>query len=499
MSLTVNQTCERLNNRLDTPLLFEGRRVKLRPNDSVCRQLYQLWRRRSHQVRDYPSFKQSLRFQLARDVTRVTMARDLRPWVAGGLTAAGLGAASAWYLTSRDTPTMKSTATGGRGNAGTTRNQPQQPQQKFEAYPYDDLKCGPERNENDSGKPAVFQHWNNSCYFHSAMLILYQMKDWFLETQPNADSSEYVNAAPLLADLKFLITRMSKQDVIPVKCFSTIYTRAHQIVFPTHSKGCQEDTDSFLNGVFNRVADISEIVVAKNTWECVSKELIPLYYDGQKVPEAVTLPFSQTADRNDKGEIIFGNYSYEGTEIVKKKGKRWEFMKTDLISQEAIPDNELTLSAFTAEPWTRLKVLPGEDFFYNIQVRLESEKVWYTRCENPDYYPGLMVRCRRTRKFEPSKYLIVHVHYGLPKDFKTTLKETNIKLKGRAYTLIGATFRDGSTGGSGGHYTAAIAIEDQWWYYDDLGPTRYNIESLSQITLWPQTLLFRRVDQEPKQ
>lgn len=101
MSLTVAQTCERLDNRLDTPLLFEGRPVQLRPQGSVCRQLYRLWTLQNDQVLDYESFKEALRFRLTRDLTEVTMARDLTPWIAGGLATAGLSAAVITYLKSK--------------------------------------------------------------------------------------------------------------------------------------------------------------------------------------------------------------------------------------------------------------------------------------------------------------------------------------------------------------------------------------------------------------
>lgn len=499
MTLTVNQACERLNNRLDTPLLFEGRRVKLGSRDSVCRQLYQLWRRRSHQVLDYSSFKRLLRFQLARDVTRVTMARDLRPWVAGGLTAAGLSAASLWYLNSRSEATENQTSTAGLGNIGTKRIQTLA---NLEAdYPYEELQCGAETNKNMDGSdiPAVFKHWNNSCYFHSAMLMLYQMKDWFLETEPALDSSEYANAAPVLADLKFLIERMSKQDEIPVECFRTIYTRANKFLFPTNSRGCQEDTDSFLNAVFNRVKDPSGVAFQVNTQYYTSKEHIPLYYGGVEVPKEVIEPFTKIAERNEKGEIKFDEYTYDGHAIVKNKGiKKWVFMLPENIGQQSIPDDELTSSKSKTSHWTRLQVQPGLDLFENIRLELDSEQKCYTRCTNPEN-PDLRVRCLETTTYKAlSNYFIVHLRYVREfQNYKSTLSETDIDLQGHAYTLIGVTFRNGDTPGSG-HYTASIKIGDQWWYYDDLGPQRLKIEKPSVFDLWLQTLLFRRLDPEPK-
>lgn len=485
MSLTVNQTCERLNNRLDTPLLFEGRRVKLRPNDSVCRQLYQLWRRRSHQVLDYGSFKQSLRFQLARDVTRVTMARDLSPWVAGGLTAAGLGAASLWYLKSRNekTPT---------GNTPTQKRKIVIPD-----YAYDTLECG----EVKLGvtMPAVFANGDNSCYFHSAMLMLYQMKDWFLDTKPQPDSTEVQNAAPLLNDLKHLIRLMSTHDTLPFRCFRPLYERAQSILFPTE-KRCQEDADEFLGKVFDRVKDRSEVDVKRVTHQWASKELLPLISQQKEVPEQVTLDFIRRNVRNQKGEIIFDDYTYDGKEIVKEPRKKLFFIDVEKIPEVAMVKHELTQSNSIRESVSLLPILPGPDFFANIRSELDTVHEFYTRCKNPDYYPDLMVRCLATMTYEPlSKYFIVRVQYDKRSpNIRPELTQTDIDLQGRTYTLIGVTFRGGATAGSG-HYTAAIKIGEQWLYYDDLGPKRYKIESLSAINLWPQTLLFRRVDQEPPQ
>lgn len=88
--MDVREACEHLQNRLDKPLVFEGRRVTVEDDRSVCRQLFELWRIGRGPI-SYERFLQSLKFTDKGNGVWVSVTRDYTPWLAGGLTAGALG------------------------------------------------------------------------------------------------------------------------------------------------------------------------------------------------------------------------------------------------------------------------------------------------------------------------------------------------------------------------------------------------------------------------
>lgn len=96
MELDVGETCEYLQNRLNMPLMFEGRVVNIEPGRSACRQLWI----RSQSSRPYADFLESLRFTIRGGRVWVSIAEDYAPWIGGGLaSAAALGTGA--FITNR--------------------------------------------------------------------------------------------------------------------------------------------------------------------------------------------------------------------------------------------------------------------------------------------------------------------------------------------------------------------------------------------------------------
>lgn len=88
--MDVREACEHLQNQLHKPLVFEGRRVAVEYDRSVCRQLFELWRIGRGPI-TYERFLQSLKFTDKGKEVWVSVTRDYTPWLAGGLTAGALG------------------------------------------------------------------------------------------------------------------------------------------------------------------------------------------------------------------------------------------------------------------------------------------------------------------------------------------------------------------------------------------------------------------------
>lgn len=88
--MDVREACEHLRNQLHKPLVFEGRRVAVEYDRSVCRQLFELWRLDRGPI-TYKRFLKSLKFTDKGKEVWVSVTRDYTPWLAGGLTAGALG------------------------------------------------------------------------------------------------------------------------------------------------------------------------------------------------------------------------------------------------------------------------------------------------------------------------------------------------------------------------------------------------------------------------
>lgn len=90
MELNVRETCDYLQNQLNMPLFFEGRGVDVQPPTSVCRQLFQIWRRLGKSPRKYEDFLDSLRFDIKGGTVWVTVVPDYAPWIGGGIASAAV-------------------------------------------------------------------------------------------------------------------------------------------------------------------------------------------------------------------------------------------------------------------------------------------------------------------------------------------------------------------------------------------------------------------------
>lgn len=94
--MDLEDVCVQLKNRYrDDGLVFQGQAVRLKKNQSVCRQLYEIWLESTGRDATYEDFKKSLRFDQNKGHITVKLAYDPTKFVVAGL--AGLGAAASGY------------------------------------------------------------------------------------------------------------------------------------------------------------------------------------------------------------------------------------------------------------------------------------------------------------------------------------------------------------------------------------------------------------------
>jgi hypothetical protein len=479
MPLTVEQTCRRLDNRLDTPLLFEGRPVQLRPRGSVCRQLYRLWTLRNDQVLDYESFKDALRFRLTRDLTEVTMARDLIPWIASGLTG-GLGIAALYYLNSKQASKQLSLLIPDSDNS------------LVKADPW----------------PALFRNAGNSCYFHAAMQMIYQMKDWFMDTQPAAndvDASQFKpkykgqidplafvgHAAKILDELKSLITCMQQYEILEQHVFGATYQTVTNYFLPNSPPGQQQDANDFLVKLFQCIQDVSAISIRRHSTKLISRKLLPWTCGGEEIPIDVMTEFYLTNPSKPISDYTFDS----SRNAIRLKAKDECSLETPaIIKQDIIDGQDVDRQEIDEDPANILKVPPQKQLCACVK-KLFLPHVEFITCINKSIHERMQVACSKIVVQTPSTYLIVHVTFDpdqCPSNFTVDWCR-DIEIHQHLFDLICVIYKTGCR--ESGHYTASLKIDDEWKFYDDTAQTVQAIggpDPPGAKKALPLMLLFKR-------
>jgi hypothetical protein len=437
---------------------------------------------RNDQVLDYESFKEALRFRLSHDLTDVRMARDFTPWIAGGLATAGLSAAAITYLKSKKSSPI-------------FRHEDNEVKSREVSRP-----AAPKTHQ----WPALFRNAGNSCYFHAAMQMIYQMKDWFMHTQPaanNVDARQFKpkyegqkdplafmgHTTEILDELKGLITKMELFERLERQDFEVTYHNVTKLFLPNDPSGQQEDSNDFLVKVFQCIEDVSAIWIRRHATKLISKNLLPWTCGDRQIPTHVIEEFYRT----NPSESI-SNYTFDSSQIeIRLKADGECSLKTPAIVEQDIDGQDVDRQEIDEKPAIILNVHPQKQLCNFVETFFWPHTEFITCINNP-IHERMPVACNKIVSQTASTYLIVHVTFD-PQQCKSNFPVdwcVDITIHDRPYDLICVIYKTGCR--DGGHYTASLKIDGEWKLYDDTARNVRSIGGPGDTKGLPLMLLFKR-------
>ena len=529
--MNVEQVCRLLDNRMYHLLMFEGRPVKLRSDASACRQLYTKWQGDT----DYETFKQQLRFHFESGWLMVNVQKDYTPLVAGLATAAGLGAGYGLYRLHKNRKTgtpvkreavqaasaKKSIAervrAGGENFPELATVEQLVESQQEDVIPQtvaraESVVCPISAQWSDAKpgtRPALFEHNVNSCYFHASMLMLYQMKDWI--------DSNITEKGGLLGSIKTVLDIMSKKDRIPISEFEESYKLVQHALDGNGIPNQQQDANEFIVYLISQIADKTPIQFETQSSlnyppQGEAIEIKKLVCDGIPISVHNVAKFAEYWGKLSGQQKNLSLYTQESGVIVPKdetwKGKRACTLTRGGPSFDDVVDFkvEQKIHSFDHAEDTILKVVvrPGVENSINVCTLIENEfngeQVHVVGRNLGPERPLFDVKVKQTTTFsDPNQFCIVHLKYR-PNDIsgKSFQYCNQVELQNVKYDLTCVIFRSGC-GVNSGHYTAALKIEADWIFYNDLANARKIINgNLSSVPGTPFMMLFKRVEQEER-
>ena len=527
MSMTVDDVCRYLDNRLGGRLVFEGHVVRnLSHKQSVCRQLYERWRTRTGKNLSYEKFKKSLRFRIQNGGIIASVAYDPTPMIAAaGLAAAGAVGLGAYYGASY------SAAKSSEGASAGPKSNPSPP---------DLVKSFDFSHSNDDGlRPAVFENINNSCYFHSAMLMLYQMKEWFLNRVCNQQQHA------LLLNLDGLLKSMDDKSLIRAREVYDVYQVIQIELFPGSAQNRQQDANEFFVKLFKVMSENAGCDLKPVSFGTTIETFEPL---GTKAMEIRSLIFEAKpidVKMVDEFEVLWGTLSND-----QKKLNEWTVIDTKIVARDAKKRDSRksgyqpglargdanrfdSLEFPTRYPILRRKevqtpqvlnlVLPADrsdvcqlvaDILIRGQTTMSqvlpvvgdldapviqngSWTVSDTFDVDPEALFNLKTKAKETYT-QVGQYLMVLIVYDpATLSCRNFMYSDSILVGADTYVLTCVIYRQGCNSSSG-HYTAALLSKKLGWvYYNDTTQTRIPVQNLTEIKgAVPFMLLFQK---EPPQ
>jgi hypothetical protein len=554
--MNVDEVCEKMGNRAHKYVLFEGTTFKVKANPSLCRQLYEI----HGQGLNYEKFKQKLRFQTDKGWLVVTFKRDYTPLagaVAGAATV-GLGLAYGAHRYKRSqvpaVPAVAAEALYSPTSASPIHAEVHIGREQFsdsvEEYqigldPYassdekDEFVAESLGQQLVEDQPHVFPHVGNSCYFHASMLLLFQMRDWFLNLN---------DQNPLVQTLQNLVRDMTKPLV--KNRVENDFDSVASILFPNEFLKTQQDAADFLRGVLTSIDDKKEIEVTPIKITRYSTEAIEsLTCNKVKVNHDEVMRFKndewqkyRNVDKftlNKEGKIVLKDRYIIENDAIKPRpgyveadeviapieafvqvdgkyklntqtyGKRSnygmlkgdldnapctinrdsdyvdapnEFNNTDSTYRTKTPILEIGLGVYTDVCQMVKDVSVGPD---ELQATSMDGELFYRK-----------VITNMTYRFE--KYIIIMLKFPKEDIGRLSNKQYTfcnvMQLNRSNYKLICVVHRRGSQEKQG-HYTASLQIGDGWWHYDDIQkPPSPILQNPSNARGVPYLLLFKKME-----
>lgn len=499
MSLNVDALCAALDNRLDHRLMFEGKVVRgLHRRESVCRQLYDRWLSMGGKHATYDLFKKSLRFRVNNGWVMASVKYDPTPVIAAGvaglgLTAAGLGA---YQYLKKPKPLIS--------------NLPN----KNAKPPRTPSPSDPRLDAPDDWRPGVFKHINSSCYFHAAMLMLFQMKDWYHSAvEKTISADELSDEANLLKKLDELLTDMEQYSLLSTQLTTPAYDTVQRILFPAERRNRQQDADIFsaLYAIMEPLGiDLKSVTLDRRvkTFEpAVDNEQIKeLRFEEQNVGQALVDEFEKKWKTLQGQDRLLENWTMVDGKIVSRTNKR---NGTDGFQREISIGGDDNFSPDDVKVDQSTDPEERREPLFPLIVTLLPENGEVCKLVEATFNNGRFVAANKrldgnlfnskTKRHESFvytdlSYCVVLMQLrpnAVPKKFEYC---PEISLQGHAYMLTCIIFRVGC-GIDSGHYTAGLKIGDAWVYYDDIPPKRKmtTLEALSKAV--PFMLLFKKASQ----
>ena len=505
MSLNVDALCAALDNRLDHRLMFEGKVVRgLHRRESVCRQLYDRWLSMGGKHSTYDLFKKSLRFRVNNGWVMASVKYDPTPVIAAGvaglgLTAAGLGA----YQYLKKPKPLISNLPNTNANLKPIVWTP-----------------GPEDKWRDASgdlRPGVFRNMGNSCYFHSAMLMLFQMRDWFRATVRSTieDEVKHGSEEEMLKNLEELLSSMETNALLGTELIGPVYKNVQGILFPNEPPNRQQDANEFfmrLFGTMQRLGLSMDGIGFKSVSTLfdpapdTTQQIRSLEIGGLPIEEKLVDKFFNEWLGFDKEspEYKLTNWTLENEQFVARTqkdkkspgyqdevsvGNDYNFNPQDIVTTTSSRTNE-------TQPMYVLNVYlpPTEHDICKIVERTNSGQDTPGNLRIPGDLFNSKTKIHEKYEFEERDYYLVLMKYYPGKTASKFTYCDMITLGAHQYSLDCIIFRMGGTG-SCGHFTAALNINSQWVYYDDSPPKRKltTLDELSDVR-WavPFMLLFNK-------
>lgn len=377
-------------------------------------------------------------------------------------------------------------------------------------------RVGPQAGWDDADedvRPGGFENMGNSCYFHSAMLMLYQMKDWYSE-QVKSSIDGY--GRDMLLSLDALLVEMGEDPQLSILLTTPPYNLVQDVLFP-RDRNRQQDANEFFTGLF-QIMLLNKCNLASITFGAISQTFDPdpkslqeipyLVHNAQFVPSNVVEEFRTRWNKLEKKDQDFENWTLgerDGNpEIVRRTNRdpnsafyQPPIQRASLADPDptGIDIKNTSRSQTVDETILRVYLPPGDSdvctliesaFNEGQDVAVGAKHGFFNAKTIVDY----------TYTFLPAKFLIVSMLFVPNKMSRFFVYCDTISLQfdgiSYPYDLQCVIFRFGCTADSG-HFTAALKVGDQWVYYDDSPPSRKltTLEELSEISGVPFMLLFK--------
>lgn len=371
---------------------------------------------------------------------------------------------------------------------------------------------------SDDVRPGVFENMGNSCYFHSAMLMLYKTKDWYSDQVEFAEKSSVDGGrSEMLSMLDELLKNMESHSQLPTSLTMPAYDSVQRVLFPLDLNR-QQDANEFFVGVLNTMErlnyniDAFKFPVTEQRFDpdpAHLQEIDSLVHNARLVPRRLVESFKRKWATLSEADRNLDNWT-----LVKKNGSP-EIVRRTVRDRDSDGYQPPLQRANLDDPDpTGVKITDGYETRNSqetvLKVYLPPGRGDVCRLIETAFNEGQYVAVgfgyglfnvktliRYTYTYPPGKYLVVSMLFNpdhVPDAFEYCESiSLNYERVRRAFYLHCVIFRFGCTADAG-HYTAALKVDDQWVYYDDSPPSRKlaTLDELSAIKGVPFMLLFRR-------
>ena len=526
--MNVDDACRYLNNRLDARLMFEGQVVNnLSHKYSACRQLYDMWLRKTGRRTSYEDFKKMLRFRMSNGWVVANVGYDPVPVIAtaAGLTALAAGGVAYAKLRKHGSPVNVAPSIAGNPKLdprsyvrvdASARDSSRAP--KFDPDPRSYVRVDASARDsiealkldlapNDT-RPALFTNVNNSCYFHASMLMLYQMRTWYFNRRCKDNA--------LLSCIDRLLREMETKDRISGGEVTWYYSRIQREMFPRDINRQQDANEFFLNLFLimgSADCDLTHVSFKTTIDTCFPMDsdamiIRSLTFNAKPIDDAEVRAFEQ---KWFEFEPEFASEQKKFTYWTVIDGKITKRTQADHNK----PNYQPQIQSADANPFDSLDFEVGklkklEELTYQILnlvlpkdrsdvCKLVEEAILdgQTKINQLKFDSNQDLFNYKTKSFEKYKeideYLMVLLAYDpTTVGFRQFEYLDTILIGPHTYRLTCVIYRIGC-GRDAGHYTAALFVNSKWIYYDDSKQMRKEVASLTGSSGVPFMLLFQRV------